>query len=89
MFNGVNPQDCVFEWDFGDSFPNSDSKERGYVSDPRNDNDVNAVGDPHKKTSLSSKQRGINASYTYWHDNSGTPFSISLKVWYNGVAPIS
>jgi len=85
LFNGVNPQDCIFEWDFGDNFPTSDSKARGYVSDPRNDNDVNAIGTPHKKTSLSAKQRGINASYTYWHDNSGTPFLISLKIWYNGV----
>lgn len=85
-FNGIDPQDCIFEWDFGDSNIASDIANRTYISDHRINNDCDANGSPHRATSLSNKQRGINAAYTYYHNNNGIPFTITLKVWHNGVA---
>ena len=83
-FNGVDAQDCTFEWDFGDNNPPVSVISRTMVSDPRVDYDFNSDGSPHRKTSLSNKQRGVNAAYTYYHNNSGTPFTITLKIWHNG-----
>lgn len=83
-FNGVDAQDCTFEWDFGDNNPPVSVISRTMISDPRVDNDFNSDGSPHRKTSLSNKQRGINAAYTYYHNNNGAPFTITLKVWHNG-----
>ncbi len=83
-FNGVDTQDCTFEWDFGDNNPPVSVISRTMVSDPRVDHDFNSDGSPHRKTSLSNKQRGINAAYTYYHNNSGNPFTITLKIWHNG-----
>lgn len=85
FFNGIDPQDCIFEWDFGDSNPTSVAK-RNLVSDGRCDTDLDADGGKYLGTSLSNKQRGINASYTYWHNNGGVPFTIKLKVWHNGAS---
>lgn len=83
-FNGVDPQDCTFEWDFGDNNPPVSVISRTMISDPRVDFDFNSNGVAHRKTSLSSRQRGINAAYTYYHNNGGSPFTITLKIWHNG-----
>jgi hypothetical protein len=57
-FNGVDIQDCTFEWDFGDSNPPVSVISRTMISDPRVDFDFYSDGIAHRKTSLSSKQRG-------------------------------
>jgi hypothetical protein len=83
-FNGVSKQDCVFEWDFGDNSPPSNVRNYTYFADSRVDGKQDSDGNAIRNTSLSSKQRGISAAYTYWHANGGTPFTITLKIWHNG-----
>lgn len=85
-FNGVNPEDCLFEWDFGDNNPpTSDIKKRNIFDDHRLDFDKDSDGKNERKSSLSNKQVGYNAAYTYWHNNLGQPFVITLKVFYKGL----
>lgn len=83
-FNGVSKQDCVFEWSFGDDSPPSNVRNYTYFADSRVDGKQDADGNAIRNTSLSSKQRGISAAYTYWHANGGTPFTVTLKIWHNG-----
>jgi len=86
LFNGIDAQDCIFEWDFGDSGNNISYIKRNMISDHRVDTDCDSLGSVYRNTSLSSKQRGINAAYTYYHNNGGNPFTITLKIWHNGHA---
>lgn len=84
LFNGIDSQDCVFEWDFGDSGSDISYIKRNMIADHRTNTDNDAIGNDYRATSLSSKQRGINAAYTYWHNNGGSPFTITLKIWHKG-----
>jgi hypothetical protein len=52
---------------------------------PTIDSDVDNTG--HSKCSgySNTMQRGSTAAYTYYHDNEGNPFTITLRIFYGGV----
>lgn len=53
---------------------------------PTLDSGTDNTGYSDRSGDSNSKQQGINAAYTYYHNNEGTPFTITLSVIHNGVA---
>lgn len=60
-------------------------KSKTRFSIPTIDCGVDNTGYSHRSGDSNLDQQGINAAYTYYHDNGGTPFTITLKVIHNGV----
>ena len=52
---------------------------------PTIDCGVDNTGFCHRSGDSNSEQQGLNAAYTYYHDNGGTPFTITLTIIHNGV----
>lgn len=52
---------------------------------PTIDSDVDNTGYTKCSGLSNSMQRGTHAAYTYYHDNGGNPFTITLRIFFGGV----
>lgn len=82
LYNGTAPADL-----YDNATPDfRNLKQKTNIIDPCNPEMPDQTGYTSRSINLSTDQRGPQAAYTYWHDNGGTSFTISLTIVHNGVS---